>query len=235
MRWAAAVALLAAPAAAEIVSARYAEPTARYAHLVLGRDHNFAALEVALADGTRRALRHPEMVFEDTAPRVAEVDGRPGPEVVVVESDPRRGARVAVYGLRDGALARIGATPFVGRANRWYAVADVSDLDGDGAVEVSFVDRPHLAKTLRTWRWTGGGLAEVAALPGVTNHRIGDPGIPGGRRDCGAGPEIVLADADWSGLVAVRLSGDRLTARPLGGPATAANFDNALGCNAVSP
>ena len=212
------------------MAARYAEPTARYPHLVLGRDHNFAALVATLADGTEVAARLSRRVFEDTAPRVFDVDGAPGPEVVVVESDPRRGARVAVHGLRDGRLARVAAGPFVGRANRWLAVAAVADLDGDGAVEVAYVDRPHLLKVLRVLRWRDGALVPVAALEGVTNHRIGEPGIAGGLRDCGEGPEIVLATADRRGTVAVRLEGDRLRARRLGGAATSQRLGKALLC-----
>ena len=209
--------LAAAPAAAErVAAAAFAEPTARYGHLVLGRAHNFAALRVETDAGRALVLRHSRMVFEDTAPRLADVDGDGAPEVVAVESDPDLGARVAVFGLDGAGLARRGATFHVGRPNRWYAVAAVADLDGDGAVEIAFVDRPHLARVLRVWRWTDGALREVAALEGVTNHRIGAPDIAGGLRDCGAGPEIVLASADWSRRVVVRLADGALVARDAG-------------------
>jgi len=55
-----------------------------------------------------------------------------------------------------------------------------ADLDGDGFVEVAFIDRPHLAKVLRVWRYVDGDFAEVAVMDGVTNHRIGEPDIAGG-------------------------------------------------------
>jgi len=169
-------------------------------------------------------------VFEDVAPRVVDADGDGVPDIVVVEADLSAGAQLAVYGLRRGALAKVAATPHIGTRFRWLAPVAVADLDGDGVVDLAYVDRPHLAKTLRVWSWAAGGLTEVASLGGVTNHRIGEPFISGGLRDCGAGPEMVLASADWRALMAVRLTGGALVADrigPLDGPA---DFDAALAC-----
>ena len=108
------------------------------------------------------------------------------------------------------------------------------DLDGDGVVELAYVDRPHLAKTLRVWRYepTSDGetqLREVATWPGVTNHRIGWDYIAGGTRNCGQGPEMVLADAGWNTVVSVRFDGTSLTASEIG-PYSAAAIEAALGC-----
>ena len=85
----------------------------------------------------------------------------------------------------------------------------------DGAVEIAFVDRPHLARTLRIWRYVDGGLTEVAAASGVSNHRLGAPVIEGGLRDCGQGPELVVVDSRWSQIVAVTL-GEELSLTPIG-------------------
>jgi hypothetical protein len=46
----------------------------------------------------------------------------------------------------------LAATPHIGSANRWLAPIGAADLDGDGRVEIAYVDRPHLARTLRIWR-----------------------------------------------------------------------------------
>ncbi len=82
-------------------------------------------------------------------------------------------------------------------------------------MELAYIDRPHLARTLRVWRigYDARGdatLTEVAALPGLTNHRIGEDFITGGQRDCGNGPEMLTANADWSRVMATVLlpSGD---------------------------
>ena len=225
--------LVAAPAAAEIVAARYEGPTTRYPHGVLGDAVEHDTLAVTLADGTRQAARRDApLVFEDTAPRLADLDGDGAAEVIVVEAHEEEGARLAVWGLREGRLAPLAATPFIGTRFRWLAPAGAGDLDGDGRAEIAYVDRPHLARILRVWRYLPDGprLAPVAALEGVTNHRIGETDIAGGLRDCGQGPEIVVADAGWRRLLAVTLSEGRLAARDIGPHAGRASFAAALAC-----
>jgi hypothetical protein len=106
----------------------------------------------------------------------------------------------------------------------------IADLNGDGVTDIAYVDRPHLAKILRVWSWAPGGLTEIAQLPGVTNHRIGDEVIWGGLRDCGDGPEMILADEAFARVVAIRFADGRLASRRAGQPATAAGFDRALAC-----
>ncbi|MGC9420143.1 MAG: FG-GAP repeat domain-containing protein [Rhodovulum sp.] len=229
MRLAAALvaALLAAPAAAEIVSARYAEPTTRYAHGVLGDAVEWGALDLRLSDGrTRRLVLSESRVFEDTAPRLADLDGDGTPEIIAVESHLDRGARLSIYD-ENGLVA---ATPFIGTRHRWLAPVGAADLDGDGRVEIAYVDRPHLARTLRIWRLENGRLREIASAEGLTNHRIGDDFISGGIRECGQGPELVLANPDWSRLLLARLVTNRIETRPAGLPATAAGFRAALAC-----
>ncbi len=222
-------------AAQEIVSARYDGPTTRYPHGVLGDDIEYDTLVVRLSDGREMSARWArDIVFEDLAPRVVDVDGDGAPEVVVVESHEAQGARLAVWALVDGSLAAKAATPFIGTRFRWLAPAAVADLDGDGLVELAYVDRPHLAKVLRVWRYealnTGQvGLTEVATLDDVTNHRIGWDYIAGGLRDCGQGPEMVLADAGWASIVAVTFDGTSLSRRRLG-DYTAESLESALDC-----
>ncbi len=209
-----------------IDSARYVEPTQRYAHGVLGDAIEHGALELTV-DGQRRILRLPdERVFEDTAPRLADVDGDGAPEVVTVESHRDLGARLAIYGPQG----MIAATPYIGTRFRWLAPVAVADLEGDGQVELAYVDRPHLAKTLRVWRFVEGALHEVATFRGVTNHRIGERDIAGGLRRCGEGPEMIVADADWQRLLAVRFDGESLSARDIGPHEGRDSFARALSC-----
>lgn len=195
-----------------ITGAAYTEPTTRYDHGVLGDAVEWGALRLNLADGTSRLIRLPKTrVFEDIAPRL--VDGAGGQRLaMVVESDLAEGARLALY----DAAGLVAATPFIGQRNRWLAPVGAWDLDGDGRLEFAYVDRPHLAKTLRVWRLNGGALAEIGALDGVTNHQIGWDFIAGGLRDCGTGPEMIVASADWQRLIAVRFDGAALTSADLG-------------------
>ena len=220
-------------AGGEIETARYGKPTARYPHGALGDDHEWGALIVRLSDGTAQTARlDTRRVFEDTRPRRVDLDGDGAAELIAVESDAALGARLAVWGLREGRLARLAATPFIGTRFRWLAPVGAADLDDDGAMEVAYVDRPHLARVLRVWRYLpeGPALVEVAAEAGHTNHRMGEPDIAGGIRDCGTGPEIVTASADWTRLRATRLHGDRLTSRDIGPYRGRESFAASLSC-----
>ncbi|MCB1338717.1 MAG: VCBS repeat-containing protein [Maritimibacter sp.] len=208
-----------------IAAATYAEPTGRYDHGVLGDAVEWGALRLDLVDGTSRLIRLGETrVFEDIAPRlIRDADG--AALAMVVESDLAKGARLALY----DAAGPVAATPFIGQSHRWLAPVGAGDLDGDGRIEIAYVDRPHLARTLRIWRFDGGALTEVAAYAGVTNHQIGWDFIAGGLRDCGAGPEMVLASADWTRLLALRFDGQAFASADLG-PWSRPASEAALAC-----
>ncbi|WP_019954126.1 FG-GAP repeat domain-containing protein [Yoonia vestfoldensis] len=222
--------------AQSISDARLTGPTDRYPHGVLGDPSEHDTLQVTLSDGTRLSARWPApMVFEDTSPRVVDLNGDGAPEVIVVQSHENLGAQMAVWGLRDGALVPLVAGPHIGTRFRWMAVAGAADLDGDGAMEAAYVDRPHLARELVVVRvrQEGGAwsLREIARTPGLTNHRIGETDIAGGIRDCGQGPEIITANADWSRIIATRLQDGSLQQTDIGQHDDRASFATALRCD----
>ncbi len=210
-----------------ILSAEFTEPTPRYDHAILGDALEWGALTLTLSDGTRRLFRLPEtLVFEDLTPRLADLDGDGAPEVIVVETSLAKGGRLAVWGPEG----RIAQTPHIGQTHRWLAPIGAADLDGDGKVEIAYIDRPHLAKELRIWRFENGHLSEVTRAKGLTNHRIGWDYIEGGIRDCGQGPEMITADAEWRQVMASRFKGGQLRSRALG-PYSPAAIADALACN----
>jgi hypothetical protein len=218
------------------VHATYDGPTTRYPHAVLGDAIEYTGLTVTLGDGrVLRATLDPALVFEDLAPRLVDLDGDGAAEIVTVESHAALGARLAIWSVRGGALHRLIATPHIGQRFRWLAPVAAADLDGDGRIELAYVDRPHLARTLRVWRFERAGgrvtLSPVAALPGVTNHRIGWDYITGGLRACpGTGaPAMILASGDWGRVLSVRLAGNALQAEDLG-PYSPAAIARALAC-----
>jgi len=88
-------------------------------------------------------------VFEDIAPRLANLDGVPGNEIITIRSHQNYGAQVAVYQLADNTLKLLASTPYIGTSNRWLAPIGIADLNNDGDMDIAFVDRPHLAKVLR--------------------------------------------------------------------------------------
>ncbi len=227
------------------VSARLEGPTDRYNHDVLGGIPSFASLTVGSRSCGR--CRHgsesatvtlpPDLVFEDVAPRLWDVDGDGRPEIVVVEAHVDRGARLAVWaypetgaGGADG-LRRIAATPFIGTRHRWLAPVGAADFDGDGSIDLAYVETPHLGRTLHVVSLRGDRLERIASLSGVTNHRIGEPFISGGLRECGAGPEAILASPDWRRLVIVWMQDERLHAADRGPNTGPESFDAALACS----
>ncbi len=212
----------------QIVAAEYVEPTSRYSHGVLGESAEWGALKLRLSDRRELRIRLPERrVFEDLAPRLADLDRDGAPEVVVVESDASLGARLAVYGING----EIAATPFIGQRFRWLAPIGIADLDQDGTIELAYIDRPHLAKTLRVWSFRKGDLVELASRPGLTNHKIGWDYILGGIRDCGRGIELITADANWSSIVSTRLLGTTLESTIVGQYDTPRSFAPVLACS----
>ena len=208
-------------------SARYADPTGRYDHGVLGDAIEWGALELTLANGRRITHRLPmASVFEDVAPRLADLDHDGNPEVIVVETDLTRGASLAIY---DANGKRV-ATPHIGQTHRWLAPLGAADLDGDGHIEIAYVDRPHLARTLRIWRYVDGKLIPVADQPGLTNHRIGEDTISGGIRACAGRPEIITANANWTRLIASTLRNGKIETIDIGPHQGPASFRAALAC-----
>lgn len=219
-----------------IKGAWYEVPTDRYGHGVLGDAIEGSRLTVytdttANSCGTKSVTLDAAHVFEDTAPRLADLDGDGKMEVVTVRSHQTFGAQLAIW--RDGpdeTLELVATTPYIGTRFRWLAPLGAADLNGDGAIEIAYVDRPHLAKTLRIWRYDAGTLTQVAAAPGFTNHRIGEVDIAGGIRDCGQGPEMILATANWSQLVSLRLNGPEISAKAIGQDTSRPAFARAMAC-----
>lgn len=213
-------------------TAWYEDLTDRYAHGVLGDALEPQTLAVAGPgiDCATQIVLARSHVFEDLAPRFVDLTADGIPEIITIRSHANKGAQIAIYGVEARGLKLIAQTPYIGTRNRWLAPVAWTDLDGDGAIEIAFIDRPHLAKRLRIWRFTDGELRHVIDQAGLTNHRIGEDFISGGLRDCGDGPEMILADAGWRSIMAVRFDGSAVTSRRLGRFAGRASMENALAC-----
>ncbi len=209
------------------VRARLSQPADNYDHDILGGIPHFTVLDVETlacsacnpSREVHRIVLPGDLVFEDVASRLWDVTGDHRPEVVVVEADPRQGARLAVWGFAapQGALVRLAATPFIGTPRRWLAPVGAGDFDGDGQIELAYVDRPHLAQQLVFVRLSGAHLREIARTPGFTAHRIGDTTITAHVRICqDEQAELLLPDGGWTRLLAVRISGGTLKVSDLG-------------------
>jgi hypothetical protein len=115
----------------DIARAWFAEPTTRYDHGVLGDAIEAGALAIETRDGKLNSMRvKDDAVFEDIEPRLADLDGDGRDEAIVVKSYLKRGAALAVIGLRkgrDGVRYDILAeTPPLGGPHRWLNPAGIA-------------------------------------------------------------------------------------------------------------
>jgi hypothetical protein len=207
-----------ATAARHPIEARYATPTNRYPHNIMGslRAHSDLFVRVSTCETCQYteqeiAVRLPEnLVFEDFAPRLKDLNGDGLNEVVVVESDQSRGSRLAVWDViatSDGPkLVRGAAGSFVGTRFRWLAPIGAADFDGDGFVEFAYVEKPHLDKVLRIVRRDGEKIVLVASIAGVTNHAIGQERAESRIDICADGPRIIALDATGMNMVSVMIA-----------------------------
>lgn len=238
----ASAAMVAAEDAPLPITAIFEAPTDRYPHNIMGslRAHNDLAVtlpQCAVCTGgpSRLAIRLPDdLVFEDFEPRLVDLDRDGVNEIVVVESDQRKGSRLAVWEvmLVDGKpkLVRGATTDFIGTRFRWLAPIGAEDFDGDGRVEIAYVEKPHLDKILRIVRREGSQLRLVASLAGVTNHAIGQEEVQSRIETCNGRPTIIALDATGIRRLAIRFDGTTVGASELGETSTPHILDPAPAC-----
>ncbi|MGB0798060.1 MAG: FG-GAP-like repeat-containing protein, partial [Planktomarina sp.] len=219
-----------------IVYAEYDDDLDIYPHRIMGRIFEKDTLHVNTHDGVRVSLTlsvsNPGHVFEDVKPHIGDLNGDGLNDVAVIETSLTHGASLAIYTVKRGMLVKIAQTPFVGRRNRWYAQLGFGDFNNDGALDVAFVDRPHLARIIRVYSIKDGRFQEIAAAEGVTNHAIGDEIIWGGVRRCSDRDEIVLKNQTSGNFMAIWINAkdNRFTGRDLGVRGGPAHFYQALQC-----
>ena len=188
-------------------------PTRRYGHAILG--DAIEASGFLILDDTGKAATFElgaESVFEDLRVRLIDLTGDGAEEFVVIRSYLDGGAALAVYGLKDGEVVPLGETPAIGLSHRWLNPAGAADFDGDGDIEIAYVETPHIGGTLRFVSLTSQGLAEEQAIHGFSNHAIGSREL-----DMAAVidwntdglPDLAIPDAGRSRLQVVSLAGGK--------------------------
>jgi hypothetical protein len=162
------------PDSPAIKFAWYSQPTNRYRHGILGDTTEGGALVVQRNDGRKLTYRLPEtQVFEDIAPRLADLNGDGRPEVVCILSSIDHGASVAIFALSGDALVKKASTRFIGQPFRWLNIAGIANFTGGFAPDIAFVATPHIGGTLGFLKYVPNSIILLATAPGFSNHVIG--------------------------------------------------------------
>lgn len=196
----------------DIRAAWLADATELYAHGVLGDAKEAMSLSVETKDGRTIRYTLPEgRVFEDLEPRLVDLDKNGTDELLIVETDFKLGASLAVYGIQDGRLAKITQTAYLGRPYRWLNPLGAGDFDGDRNLDLAVVETPHIGGILRLYRYFAGTLAPFAEYPGVSTHRIGSTELgKGAVARIGARDLIILPDQSQSAIMALQWTGKEI-------------------------
>ncbi|MEX0344886.1 MAG: hypothetical protein AB3N20_08190 [Rhizobiaceae bacterium] len=166
---------VAVAAKGDLRRAWYGRPTRRYGHAVLGDDLEAGSL-VAEDDQGRHyeLLLDRSYVFEDITPRIFDLDRDGHNEIITIRSSLNSGAAIAIYGLEDGALKLLAATPEIGRSHRWLNIAGIGDFPGAGVNAIAWVETPHIGGVLRMGVFNGRDIEIFSnSYRGFSNHFIG--------------------------------------------------------------
>ena len=218
-----------------IKTAWYDDATTRYAHGVLGDAIEAGTLYAKTRQGKTISIKlETAQVFEDIQPRLADIDSDGRNEIITIRSHNQKGAQIAVYGITKdspNSLSLVANTPYIGSSHRWLAPVGIADFDKDGAMDIAYIDRPHLAKILRVWSYRDASLKQIAQKQGLTNHKIGNNFITGGVRQCGNQSSMITVDATWERLIKTTLQNGKLSSEDIGPYSGTASANAALNCD----
>lgn len=218
-----------------VVGARYFGATERYTHGVLGDAIEADGLLVEVQQDEKKVcdfmMAGENRVFEDTSPRLVDIDQDGINEVIAVASHQDYGARLELYGYQSQQFTLIAYTDYIGTRNRWLAPVGAADFNDDGILDIAYIETPHLGKRLSIVTPKGTNLEELYTKSAYTNHRIGDSVIWGGIQNCNEQAEIILADGRWRNIMKLVVENDQLQAEVISSLENLQQLQDQLVCN----
>ena len=148
-------------------------PTDRYPHGILGDAIEAAGIMALGADGRiHQLVLDGESVFEDRRVRIVDLDNDGVEELIVVRSYLDRGAALSVLRIDRNGLGVVAETPPIGTARRWLNPVGAGDFDGDGIIEIAYVETPHIGGVLTLYEFDQDSLTRDYGEQGFSNHAI---------------------------------------------------------------
>jgi hypothetical protein len=194
-----------------IRSAWLTAPTTIYGHGILGDRIEASGLRAIRRDGTGlEFFLGRDSVFEDLRVRLVDLDGDGQEELVAIRSYLDRGAALAVYRVTAAGIEPLAEGPAIGRPYRWLNPAGAADFDGDGVVEIAYVETPHIGGTLRFYALGATGLGLEHSAFGFSNHAIGSRVLDMSAVidwNADGTPDLALPDASRRRMIVVTLGG----------------------------
>lgn len=155
------------------VSARYVDPVTRYAHGALGDKVEAGGLLVTRNNKQYYYSLGEDYVFEDLQPRIIDVDKDGQEEFITIQTRLMSGAGISIYKIINERLVLYAQSRFIGTPYRWLNIAAINDLDGDGAIEIAWIETPHIGGVLKIGRISGDSLLVIDEKDGLSNHQYG--------------------------------------------------------------
>ena len=180
------------------------KPIGNSRHSVFGKDINSGGgfLFQKRNGQIQTLILNEKEVFTDLAPRVVDLDADGQEELVLIKTDEERGTTLNIYSSGFKSPTLITTTQAIGNSDGWLNPVGFGDFDGDGNLELAYIQDPHDEGVLRLLNYDQGQLTELAAQAGYSNHKPASPVL-----------ELSVV-VDWNGdgrdEIAVPLS-DRMT------------------------
>ncbi len=148
--------------------------TGIYRHGILGDPTEAPAINVLTGEGRKFEFKISQRsVFEDLRVRLIDLNGDGKEELVAIRSYLDAGAALSVFALAADGINLLAETPPIGLSYRWLNPAGAADSDGDGNIEITIVETPHIGGILRVYQLGPDGLRQEHEASGFSNHRMG--------------------------------------------------------------
>ena len=155
----------------------YSDATDKYSHNILDNIKDSMRLMVIQNGEAVTYTLGAHLVYEDITPRLVDIDGDGVVEIITITTDTSKGAGISIYKWQDKQVTLHSTLRPIGTSYRWLNIAVIDDLDGDGVVEIAWVQTPHIGGILKIAKIQKGLLRVLDEDFYYSNHAIGQTNL----------------------------------------------------------